>query len=126
LKGGIKMKKLIIVMVLTVSMIGFSEKLNTDGRDHLDKVVGSFGVKGNLGFKIVKKGSKLEFVADNVINGPVSRINKYLYLVKLVIDTGEGFEREYYCFAYDIKYKKLVNVDCRNLNIIQILDKGRK
>ena len=97
------MKKLIIVMVLTVSMIGFSEKLNTDGRDHLDKVVGSFGVKGNLGFK-----------------------NKYLYLAKLVIDTGEGFEREYYCFAYDIKYKKLVNVDCRNLNIIQILDKGRK
>ena len=120
------MKKLIIVIALTVSMIGFSEKLNTDGKDYSDKITGSFGVKGNLGFKIIKKGNKLEFIADNVVAGPVSRINKYLYLAKLVIDTGEELERENYCFAYDIKYKKLVNVNCRNLNILQILDKVEK
>ena len=117
------MKKIIITMMLMFSVLGFSEKLTTDGGEHLDKIIGSFGIRGNLGFKIAKKGNKLEFIADNVVNGPILKIHKYLYLAKLTIDTGEGLEKENYCFAYDTKYSKFVNVNCKNLNIIQILDK---
>lgn len=117
------MKKIIFILMLVMCTIGFTEKLTTDGEDHLDKITGSFGIRRNIGFKIAKKGNKLEFIADNVVNGPIFKINKYLYLAKLTIDTGEGLEKEDYCFAYDTKHRKFVNVNCKNLNIIQILDK---
>ena len=114
------MKKILVVMLFFLSMTVFAEKLTTDGKYNIEKLQGKWGSETVF---IQKKNNKWYYgsynIGDDVIewsdikflkNGVMMVQNFYSYQIK-------GRQDRNYYFAYDTKYKILVELD-RNLNIV--------
>lgn len=127
------MKKLILLLMLLLSISVFAEKLTTDGKDNLDKMKGVwYSEKGGVVAIAQRKGfwkigiygdpGEGEHVEDRSGSFTWEKLKKmkpgvYLYVLK-----NEGTVGYY---SYDIKYKKLVELD-KNLNIKAIFEKDTK
>ena len=114
------MKKILVVILFLFSMTVFAEKLTTDGKYNIEKLQGKWGSETVF---IQKRNNKWYYgsynVGDDVIewsdikflkNGVMMVQNFYSYQIK-------GRQDRNYYFAYDTKYKILVELD-RNLNIV--------
>jgi hypothetical protein len=108
------MKKIILVMIFVFGVLGFSEKLHTDGKFHEKELIGEY--KGMLEIKL-KNGElylynnwdtpKLLAKLVKLKNG-VFRVDYY---------NKRAYPQKAYYTAWDIKYKTMVDVDDK-LNII--------
>lgn len=105
------MKKWIIFVVLTISMVVYAEKLHTDGKFHEKEIIGEY--KGMIEIKAVKG----QLILYHNWNTPKP-------LAKLVKAKNGVFRVEYFdkktpsgLIAWDIKYKTIVDIDDK-LNII--------
>lgn len=110
------MKKIIVVLMFLLSITIFAEKLTTDGKYHFDKIMGYWGYPG---CDISKKGDKIYMSYDLLLDKKGNDRSGELILIKAY---KKGvfkveFEDNIRYFAYDIKLKKLVEVDS-NMNII--------
>ena len=114
------MKKILVVMLFFLSMTVFAEELTTVGKYNIEKLQGKWGSETVF---IQKKNNKWYYgsynIGDDVIewsdikflkNGVMMVSNFYSYQIK-------GRQDRNYYFAYDTKYKMLVELD-RNLNIV--------
>ena len=114
------MKKILVVILFLFSMTVFAEKLTTDVKYNIEKLQGKWGSETVF---IQKRNNKWYYgsynVGDDVIewsdikflkNGVMMVQNFYSYQIK-------GRQDRNYYFAYDTKYKILVELD-RNLNIV--------
>ena len=104
------MKKIIFLLMLLFSVTIFAEKLTTDGKNNLDKLIGNWYAPD---YTILKKGNRyfMELPTDSFIDEPLIITNYKNGAMK--VKTGNN---EYLYFAYDTKYKRLVILDY-NLNI---------
>ena len=114
------MKKILVVILFLFSMTVFAENLTTDVKYNIEKLQGKWGSETVF---IQKRNNKWYYgsynVGDDVIewsdikflkNGVMMVQNFYSYQIK-------GRQDRNYYFAYDTKYKILVELD-RNLNIV--------
>lgn len=115
------MKKLIFLIMMMFSIIGFAEKLTTDGKDNLDKLKGKW--EGERLY-IQNKNNKWYFgTYDNVELGDYEwkEIKSYknsVFVIQNYYAPETKVKDKNLYFAYDVKYKTLVQVD-RDLNIVQ-------
>ena len=115
------MKKLILCIMFFLGTFAFSEKLNTDGRDNLEKLAGKWA---NGQFEIVNKNKSWFFAyycgdCDLKTGMELKCIEKYkngVFVVKSFYEIPSKKDKNFY-FAWDIKYKIMVELD-KDLNII--------
>ena len=122
------MKKIVILMILLLTFTVFGEKLNTDGKNNLDKMKGTWG---NDFYQIVQRGNNDWYLGIYDVNYSTDseyiwyKIKSYKNSVFVVQNyytpETQVKDRNFY-FAYDTKYRILVQVD-RELNIIQKIPK---
>jgi hypothetical protein len=127
------MKKILVAMLLLLSMIVFAEKLTTDGKYNMDKLQGSWGNSPDDIITIRRNNNKWiigTYVGDcegvsNCKNGTAwNIIQKYknnVFIVRNFYEIPSKKDKNLY-FAYDTKYKKLVELDSQ-LNIIDKINK---
>lgn len=127
------MKKIIFLLMLFCSITIFAEKLTTDGKNNLDKLQGSWGNSPDDIITIRRNNNKWiigTYVGDcegvsNCKNGTAwSIIQKYknnVFIVKNFYEIPTKKDKNLY-FAYDTKYKKLVELDSQ-LNIIDKINR---
>ena len=118
------MKKILVIMLFLFSMTVFAEKLTTDGKYNMDKLQGNWQ---NGALKIVRKNNEwyagfLDFNYENPKSDYLwYRIKSYrngiLVIQNYYTSQHKVKDRNYY-FAWDTKYKTMVEVD-RELNIIE-------
>ena len=126
------MKKLIVLGIMLLGIVAMAEKLTTDGKNNLDKLKGSWRVKGADGGNVIrflngKWQLGYECWEDEAECRKEPNYDKTLgmnfYDIK---DTKKGvlvvfFDKDLkQYFAYDTKKKALVFLD-NNLNITEIL-----
>lgn len=111
------MKKLVLIGMIILAMAGFSEKLNTDGKDHLNEILGEWGHPNP--FKFYIKDGKLWHLDifnygyyDDTVPERVTLLNNYTYMIhsyysEQTLKMNPQLKGEKICFAYDTKYKKL-------------------
>ena len=115
------MKKLIFLIMMTFSIIGFAEKLTTNGKDNLDKLKGKWE---NERLYIQNKNNRWYFgTYDNVELGDyewkeIKLYKNSVFVIQNYYAPETKVKDKNLYFAYDVKYKTLVQVD-RDLNIVQ-------
>ena len=130
---GVIMKKIIFLLMLIMNVFIFAEKLHTDGKNNLNKLVGNWGNSADDLVSIRLKNNKWYFGSycpdcqelSGYNNGMVwDIIQNYkngVFIVKNFYKIPSKRDKNFY-FAYDTKYKKLVELDSQ-LNIIGIIHK---
>lgn len=120
------MKRIVFLLVLLLSVTVFAEKLTTDGKTNLDKLKGNWE---NSRISIQTKNNKWFFgVYDNDETGDYiwKEIKVYkngaLYISNFHSKEVKNKDRNFY-FAYDTKYKTLVELD-KELNITHRIPKN--
>ena len=116
----VDMKKLILIIMVILGTITFSEKLNTDGKLNADKMVGSWANEDVL---IIKKSNNyyLRYFTNEKPDGyskPFLFKQINAYTLKAVDDDGTEF-----CYAYDTKKKNLASLKCGTNNVEDFLPK---
>jgi hypothetical protein len=115
------MRKFIFLLTIIISVSAFAEKLHTNGKNNLDKLVGNWG---NYTYYIQNKGGKwylgVSNWGDDTVDWILIRSYKNGIMVAPNVYERKG-DRNFY-FAYDTKYKIMVEVDT-GLNIIQKIPK---
>lgn len=121
------MKKLVIFGMLIFEIMAMAEKLNTDGKDHLNELLGKWGEPQPV--YIVMKNNKLYYVDEEKVYSPVAKFNNYTFVINWIQDDEilkrnpqlRGFKT---CFAWDIKHKKLAFLEkCGSDNVSQYIPK---
>lgn len=120
------MKKIIFILILCINILGFAEKVTTDGKNNLDKLRGRWD---SLQAEIVYKNNKWYYKDDSpwiesenpvtieikvLKDGILVVPNLYKYYDTQASDYKIKDKNLY--FAWDTKYKTLVVLD-KNLNI---------
>lgn len=105
------MKKIILILMLMIGCLSFSEKLHTNKKLNWDKIEGKW-FNGFYEFKS-QKGQK--FIIMNDVNGRVvQKLTVQGYVLK---DTSGGR------YAYDVKHKTVVAIDNANDIVVKFSKK---
>ena len=127
------MKKIIFLLMLLFSVTIFAEKLTTDGKNNLDKLIGNWSNSPDDVITIKRNGKQLilgSYVGDcegipRCSNGmtwdSIQNYKNNIFVVKNYYQIASKKDKNLY-FAYDTKYKKLVELDSQ-LNIIGIMNR---
>lgn len=115
------MKKFVFLLMIIMSLSVFAEKLHTDGKNNLDKLVGNWG---SYTYYIQNKSGKWYLGVSNWGDDTVdwTSIKSYKNGVMVAPNYYERRGDRNFYFAYDTKYKIMVEVDA-GLNIIQKIPK---
>ena len=115
------MRKFIFLLTIIISVSAFAEKLTTNGKNNLDKLQGNWG---SYTYYIQNKGGKwylgVSNWGDDTVDWILIRSYKNGIMVAPNVYERKG-DRNFY-FAYDTKYKKLVELDSQ-LNIVGIMNR---
>ncbi len=127
------MKKIIFLLMMLFSTVVFTEKLTTDGKNHIDKLVGNWSNSPDDIITIKRNGNQWilgSYVGDcegipRCNNGmtwdSIQNYRNNIFVVKNYYQIASKKDKNLY-FAYDTKYKRLVELDSQ-LNIIGIMNR---
>lgn len=119
--------------MLLFSVTIFAEKLTTDGKNNLDKLIGNWSNSPDDVITIKRNGKQLilgSYVGDcegipRCSNGmtwdSIQNYKNNIFVVKNYYQIASKKDKNLY-FAYDTKYKKLVELDSQ-LNIVGIMNR---
>lgn len=102
--------------MILLGVTAFAEKLNTDGKDNLDKLRGTWG--GAM-YYVELKNSKWflgSYDAEGTIWEGIEKYKNGVFVVRNFYKMPSKKDKNFY-FAWDIKYKVFVELD-KDLNII--------
>lgn len=104
------MKKLMLAMFLSMSILSFSAKITTNGKVNFDKMI---GVHASGLFEFRRYNKKMYLVTES----DRKYIEELKVCKKVLLCSKDGS-----IFGYDVKLKKPVQVD-KNWNILQVIPK---
>lgn len=108
------MKKIIFFSLLILRFLCVSQKLNTDKKDHLKELQGTWGdLDAEISIKIFLKNNIAYFQENDEKPLEFKKYNDYIYYTESNI---KGLGKVKNCFSYDIKIKRLVNVPKCEIN----------
>ena len=116
------MKKIIFLLMMLFSTVVFTEKLTTDGKNHIDKLVGNWSNSPDDIITIKRNGN--QWILGSYVGMTWDSIQNYrnnIFVVKNYYQIASKKDKNLY-FAYDTKYKRLVELDSQ-LNIIGIMNR---
>lgn len=111
------MKKLIVLGIMLLGIVVMAEKLNTDGKNNLDKLKGTWG--GAM-YSIELKNNKWllgSYDAEGTIWEEIQLYKNGALVIKNFYKIQNKKDKNFY-FAWDSKYKMFVELD-KDLNIIE-------
>ena len=118
------MKKIIFLLMLLFSVTILAEKLTTDGKNNLDKLIGNWSNSPDDIIMIKRNGKQWilgSYVGDCTGIPRCSNGITWDPIQKNYYQIASKKDKNLY-FAYDTKYKKLVELDSQS-NIIGIMNK---
>lgn len=93
------MKRLILLVFMILGIVTMAEKVNTDGKGHLNELLGKWGYPDTI--SIVVKNNKVYYIDEWEEVNLITKLNTYTFVINWKDDGSKS------CIAFDTKHKQL-------------------